>query len=308
MSLQHHVNELWRQLNIHVPEQKEKDNKRIPPEPQENILYFLEKNAPLLKPWQREVIRIVRKIAQYFYPQRQTQVMNEGWACFWHYTIMNHMYDEGLINDAAMLEFMHTHTNVIAQPDFDSPYYSGINPYALGFKMMMDIRRICESPTEEDLQWFPDIANSDWQKTLDFAMRNFKDESFIGQYLSPRLIREFRLFSVFDDDREENLKISAIHDDVGYRRVREKLSAQYNLSNREPNLQVYNVNHQGDRTLTLRYYQDKNRPLSETTDEVIKHLHRLWGFNVQIETLDSEGHVEITHRCPMPAHQELELG
>ena len=305
--LQHHVNELWRQLNIHEPQEKENKIKRIPPEPQENILYFLEKNAPLLKPWQREIIRIVRKIAQYFYPQRQTQVMNEGWACFWHYTIMNHMYDEGLINDAAMLEFMHTHTNVIAQPDFDSPYYSGINPYALGFKMMMDIRNICENPTDEDLQWFPDIAHSDWQTTLDFAMRNFKDESFIGQYLSPRLIREFRLFSVLDDDREENLSISAIHDDAGYRAVREKLSAQYNLSNREPNLQVYNVDHQGDRTLTLRYYKDRNRPLSDTTNEVIKHLHRLWGFRVEIESVESDGDTRITHRCPQPAGDELTI-
>jgi stage V sporulation protein R len=58
-----------------------------PPSPQENLLYFIEKNAPLLEPWQREIVRIVRKIAQYFYPQRQTQVMNEGWATFWHHRL-----------------------------------------------------------------------------------------------------------------------------------------------------------------------------------------------------------------------------
>jgi stage V sporulation protein R len=62
------------------------DERRFPEEPQENLLYFIEKNAPLLEPWQREIVRIVRKIGQYFYPQRQTQVMNEGWATFWHYT------------------------------------------------------------------------------------------------------------------------------------------------------------------------------------------------------------------------------
>ena len=64
--------------------------RRFPGEPQENLLYFIEKNAPLLEPWQREIVRIVRKIAQYFYPQRQTQVMNEGWATFWHYTPAQH--------------------------------------------------------------------------------------------------------------------------------------------------------------------------------------------------------------------------
>ena len=61
------------------------ESRRFPDEPQENLLYFIEKNAPLLEPWQREVVRIVRKVAQYFYPQRQTQVMNEGWATFWHH-------------------------------------------------------------------------------------------------------------------------------------------------------------------------------------------------------------------------------
>ena len=66
-----------------------RDDEQFPGEPQENLLYFIEKHAPLLEPWQREIVRIVRKIAQYFYPQRQTQVMNEGWATFWHYTLLN---------------------------------------------------------------------------------------------------------------------------------------------------------------------------------------------------------------------------
>ena len=65
--------------------------RRYPSEPQENLLYFMEKNAPLLESWQREILRIVRKVSQYFYPQKQTQVMNEGWATFWHYTILNHL-------------------------------------------------------------------------------------------------------------------------------------------------------------------------------------------------------------------------
>ena len=113
---------------------------RWPAEPQENILYFIEKNAPLLEPWQREIVRIVRKVGQYFYPQRQTQVMNEGWACFWHYTLLHHMHNEGLVNDGFMMEFLHSHTSVVYQPPFDSPYFNGINPYTLGYNMMQDIR------------------------------------------------------------------------------------------------------------------------------------------------------------------------
>ena len=70
--------------------------------------------------------------------------------------------------------------------------------------MFSDLRRICEKPDAEDRAWFPDIAGSDWRKTLDFAMRNFKDESFIAQYLSPRLIREFHLFAVADHAEEDD--------------------------------------------------------------------------------------------------------
>ena len=134
--------------------------KRFPSEPQENILYFIEKNAPLLEPWQREVVRIVRKIAQYFYPQRQTQVMNEGWATFWHHQLLNTLYDEGHLTDGVMIEWLKSHTNVIFQPPVGHRAYSGINPYALGFAMYTDIQRICENPTDEDRDWFPNLAGN----------------------------------------------------------------------------------------------------------------------------------------------------
>jgi stage V sporulation protein R len=301
--LQQQVNDLWRTLPRSQGKQSRKEHRRFPEEPQENILYFMEKNAPLLEPWQREIVRIVRKVAQYFYPQRQTQVMNEGWATFWHYTLLNDMYDQGLLSDGFLIEILSSHTNVVFQPPVTHPAYSGINPYALGFNMFTDLRRICEKPTDEDRQWFPDIAGSDWHKTLDYAMRHFKDESFIGQYLSPRMMREFRLFSVVDDSTQKELEVAAIHDDTGYRHVREALSRQYDLGSREPNIQVWNVNLRGDRSLTLRHTRHNDRPLDNGAEEVVKHVARLWGFRVRLESVDSHDrvvqHWEVT---PVAAH------
>ncbi|HXH01920.1 MAG TPA: SpoVR family protein [Candidatus Competibacteraceae bacterium] len=296
--LQSQVNDLWRTIPSRGAEPASKQQKRFPAEPQENLLYFIEKNAPLLEPWQREIVRIVRKIGQYFYPQRQTQVMNEGWATFWHYTLLNELYDRGKVSDGFMIEWLQSHTNVIYQPSFDSPYYSGINPYALGFAMMSDIKRMCQNPTDEDRYWFPDIAGKDWLKVLDFAMRNFKDESFIAQYLSPKVIRDFKLFAVLDDDRSRELEISAIHDEKGYRHVRQALADQYNLGSREPNIQVWNVNTRGDRSLTLRHSRYNRKPLSDHTEEVLKHLYRLWGFTVRLETVHEDGRVELTAEVP----------
>jgi stage V sporulation protein R len=292
--MQAQINDLWRTIPTKQQEEVDQAERRFPAEPEENLLYFFEKFAPLLEPWQREVVRICRKVSQYFYPQRQTQVMNEGWATFWHYTILNQLYDEGIVGNGFMMEFLKSHTNVVYQPPITSQYYSGINPYALGFAMMRDIRRICEHPTDEDREWFPDIAHSDWRKTLDFAMRNFKDESFIAQYLSPKLIRDFRFFSVLDDDKEDKLTISAIHDDNGYRQVRQRLADQYNLGNREPNIQVWSVNTHDDRALTLRHSQYLRRPLNQQTQEVMKHVARLWGFDVKLESVDPEGKVTQT--------------
>ncbi|MBV8665919.1 MAG: SpoVR family protein [Burkholderiaceae bacterium] len=292
--LQTQINDLWRTVPRREQVVTEDAPQRFPPEPQENLLYFFEKFSPLLEPWQREIVRIIRKISQYFYPQRQTQVMNEGWATFWHYTILNQLYDEGVVGDGFMMEFLQSHTNVVYQPPIDSPYYSGINPYALGFNMMRDIRRICEEPTDEDRQWFPDIAGAPWRPTLEFAMRNFKDESFIAQYLSPKLIRDFHFFAVLDDDEDEKLKISAIHDESGYSDVRHKLAEQYNLGNREPNIQVWSVNTHGDRALTLRHTQFQRRPLNQQTDEMLKHVARLWGFDVRLETVAPNGTILST--------------
>jgi len=301
--LQSQVNTLWRTLPNTTDNKKRAPN-AFPSEPQENLLYFIEKNAPLLKPWQREIVRIVRKVSQYFYPQKQTQVMNEGWACFWHYTILNHMYDEGLVTDQFMLEFLHNHTNVVAQPEYNSPYYSGINPYALGFNMFIDIRRICEHPTEEDKQWFPEIAGSNWLDTLHFAMENFKDESFISQFLSPKLIRDFKLFHIHDDVKENFVEIAAIHNEQGYKLVRETLANQYNLSNLEPNIQVIKANVSGDRSLTLKYTPHKNVSLADSKNEVLKHLYYLWQFEVKLVQENEAGTDEIIAQCPLKKESE----
>ena len=297
---QQQINDLWRTLPRRAEKaSEEKEARRFPEEPQENLLYFIEKNAPLLEPWQREIVRIVRKVAQYFYPQRQTQVMNEGWATFWHHKLLNTLYDDGHMSDGMMIEWLKSHTNVVYQPPVGHPHYSGLNPYALGFAMYTDIKRICEVPTDEDRAWFPAIAGSDWLETLDHAMRNFKDESFVGQYLSPKLMRDFRLFSIVDDEQESELEVAAIHDESGYRAVREALSHQYDLGSREPNIQVWSVNLRGDRSLTLRHTQHNDRPLHETAQEVLKHVARLWGFGVHLDSVNSRG--ETTKRWAVPA-------
>ena len=258
--------------------------------PQENLLYFLEKTAPRLQPWQRELLRIVRNIAQYFYPQRQTKVMNEGTATYVHYRIMSRLHEQGRISDGSFLEFLQSHTNVVFQPDFDHPYFSGFNPYALGFAMMQDIERIVTSPDDEDREWFPDIAGKgDVMGVLRDTWANYRDESFLSQFLSPRLMRQMRLFHLHDDPAESaGIKVDAIHNERGYRRIRRELSRQYDVGFLDANIEVVDVDLAGDRRLMLQHVVVGGSQLQDAdARQVLQHLADLWGYDVSLAEVDT---------------------
>jgi stage V sporulation protein R len=266
--------------------------------PEENLLYFLEKNSLILDPWQREILRIVRTIAQYFYPQRQTQVMNEGCATFVHYTLMNALFDRGRISEGAMLEILGNHSNVIFQPAFDDPRFSGINPYALGLAMMQDIQRISTEPTTEDRDWFPDIAgNGDWRETLLDAWANHRDESFIQQYLSPALIRKWRFFLLDDVAGKPHYEVASIHDERGYATIRTALARTYDIGASRPDIQIVDVDLLGERHLHLEHKVAGEALLDEAScDATLRHIRTLWGYKVSLTGVDPKTGAQVYER------------
>ncbi|WP_439882312.1 SpoVR family protein [Pontibacter sp. MBLB2868] len=285
-------NEIWRTLPNapEMPEALTGEEHKFPKEPEENILYFIEKYAPTLPVWKREIIRIVRKVAQYFYPQGATKVMNEGFATFTHYHIINKMFDEGYVNDGFMLEFIKSHSGVLYQPEYNSKFYSGLNPYTLGFNIFMDIKRMCQEPTAEDRQWFPDLVGKDWLEQVHYVMENFRDDSFILQYLSPKVIRDMKLFTILDDEDEDEYEIGAIHNERGYRKVREQLSHQYDRSFHVPNIQVTKVDLHQTSKLSLTHYIQKDRRLdADSTLSTLEHIQYLWGFPVELHSRNKLG-------------------
>lgn len=318
--VEENLNVIWRIIppapNAPNKDQKEED-KVFPSEPQENILYFIEKNAPSLPSWKRELIRIVRKEAQYFYPQMLTKVMNEGFACFTHHYVMTRLWEKGLITESAYQEFLVGHTGVIFQPGFDErrkvlrgydkdgkpiveevSIYRGINPYALGFAMFTDIRRMCERPTEEDRKWFPHLAGTPWLSGVKWAAENFTDKTFIEQYLSPKLIRDFKLFAIRDDDADDEIVVSAIHDDDGYRDVRNVLASMYDLNTDLPAIQVVSVDRRGARTLSLKHDVHQRKYLNaEDTEASLLLLRQLWEYPVALSSVDEDGNVLERWEC-----------
>ena len=295
-------NDLWRTVPVGAKRKPGKDEddrrKALLGLPEENLLYFMEKTAPRLAPWRREILRIVRLINQYFYPQRQTKLMNEGCACFCHHRIMTRLHEKGRIDDGAFLEFLHSHSNVVLQPAFDDRRFSGINPYALGFAMMCDIERICTKPTAEDREWLPDIAGcGDAYGALREIWANFRDESFVSQYLSPAAIRDFGLFRVVDDEDADEMEVDAIHDERGYRKIRRALSKHYDIGYRDPDIQIVDVDLAGDRKLMLRHRVLDGVMLAEDdAKKVLQHVADLWGYDVKLmEVADADDRVLAEH-------------
>lgn len=254
----------------------------FPEEPEENIMYFIEKYSPSLESWQRELVRIVRKMATYFYPQRQTQLMNEGWASFTHHYIMNRLWEKGQISDGSMLEFIQSHAGVLTQRNYNDKHYSGFNVYALGFEMFQDIKRRCENPTDEDYEYFPDQAGKPWLETCLDAVANYRDESFVTQFLSPATIRKWKLFEVTNNESDGYVEVTGIQNKTSYNKIKSSLSKQYATSMKQANIQVARADLKGSRKMWLRYTPIDGRALNNTKKEVLKHVEFLWGYPVEL--------------------------
>jgi spore cortex formation protein SpoVR/YcgB (stage V sporulation) len=216
--------------------------------------------------------------------------MNEGCATFVHYEILATMHARGQITDGAMLEALHSHSSVVAQPAYDHPFFGGLNPYALGYAMMRDIKRVCETPTDEDRAWFPDIAGcGDALGVLRRVWSDYRDESFVAQFLSPRVIRDLKLFACLDDAAAREVEITAIHDEAGYRRIRRALARQYDSAAQDPTIEVVEARLSGNRHLVLEHRVRNGRRLApETTQDALEKLAFLWGYRVKLREIDAE--------------------
>lgn len=155
--------------------------------------------------------------------------------------------------------------------------------------MMSDIERICREPTAEDRRWFPDFAgNGDPMGTLRDAWANYRDESFIQQFLSPAVMRKFHMFRLHDDTREPYLLVDAIHDEDGYREIRRSLARTYDPGVNTADVQVVDVDLAGDRRLMLQHRTQPGRLLqAKDAETTLRYLASLWGYEVKLVEVDA---------------------
>ncbi len=224
---------------------------KIPSEPQEDILKFIIEYGRL-QDWEKDIIAIVREEASYFIPQIETKIMNEGWASFWHYNILNSLE----LPQSMHVEFLRRHNEVIR------PLKSSINPYYIGFK-------IFESISEK--HGFDKI----------FEIRETeRDQSFIRRYLTEELCNEMNLFEYVSAGND--YMISEVSDEEGWRIVRDTLCNTVGIGS-IPTIRIEEWN-QKENTLVLSHEYDGRELELSYAYETLKHVVDLWNGKLLLIT------------------------
>ncbi|HOA54088.1 MAG: SpoVR family protein [Acetivibrionales bacterium] len=232
----------------------EPDLRRLPLEPEEDLLFFISTYGRL-EPWQKDIIDIVREETRYFIPQIETKIINEGWASFWHYMILKKL---GL-PQKLYFEFLRRHNQII------KPYEGRINPYFLGFKIFMDLYEKNDGNTQKI-----------------FEVRSVeRDETFIRRYLTKELCAELKLFEY--EKHGSEYVVSEVADDKGWMKIRNTIASSTGFGSL-PVVRVIDWN-QKENTLLLEHMYDGRELDLQYANETLKHLVDLWEGRVILNTV-----------------------
>jgi len=236
------------------------DIEKIPLEPEFDLLDFVLEHASDLHDWQRDVIQIVKDQAEYFLPQMQTKIMNEGWACFWHYKLI-HELD---LPQKYHIPFIKSHNQVVR------PHLGGINPYHLGFYL------------------FNKIEERHGLEECFIARSISHDVSFIREFLTEEDCAELNLFSYIA--QKDQYVIDEISDDDGWKKIKLALTKNIGI-NSIPRMYVDSI--EGDNTLVIKHEHDGRDLELSYADEVVTRMSTLWGGTTKLITIVEDEPWEI---------------
>ncbi len=269
-------------------EEERKKEEHFPPSPEKDILGFLQEYAPLTN-WQRTALGIVREEAYYFAPQGRTKIMNEGWASYWHSTIMT----QRALKDSELIDYADHHSGTVAA------HPGRLNPYKLGLELLRDIEE----------RWNKGQHGPDWEACDDWEARKnwdtgagagreklfqvraiYNDVTFIDEFLTPEFCHKHKLFVYDYNEATNEYRISSrSFDEV-------KQGLLFQLTNfGQPWVYVRDGNHlnRGELVLWHRY---EGVPLRlDYAQEVLENLYLLWKRPVHLETCDDDRPIVLNY-------------
>ena len=205
-----------------------------------------------LPEWKKNVLNVVKLETNYFVPQVETKIMNEGWASYWHYKILNKLN----LPQSLHLEFIKRHNDVIV------PTVGRINPYHLGFNI------------------FKYLEEKYGTKKIFEARMLERDESFIRRYLTKEMCDDLNLFQYGKECDEYVVK--EISDDEGWKKIRDTLCSTCGM-NMIPEINAEEILKDG--TLVLKHVFDGRELQKKYMEETLKYVYNLWGNTVELKTV-----------------------
>lgn len=257
----------------------EREAKRsFPGEPQRDVLLFLLQHAPL-KDWQHDILAIIRDEAYYFAPQGQTKIMNEGWASYWHTTLMT---KHGL-TDAEVIDYADHHSGTVAM----SP--QRLNPYKIGIELFRDIEERwnrgqfgeeyerCDD-YETRLRWNRDVGLG--KEKIFEVRRVHNDITFIDTFLTPEFCAKHRMFTFAFNEASENYEIASRE----FLKIKQQLLE--NLTNHgRPFIYVVDANYRNRGELYLEHKYRGVELKQDYARDTLANLHKLWARPVHLESV-----------------------
>ena len=239
--------------------------------PEKDLVYFLMKNSPALEEWQRDIMAMLHDEMEYFVPQMQTKIMNEGFASIMHSRIMREMD----LSTSDHLEFAGLHAGVV------SPHKGQLNPYYLGYKIFEDIERRWDNPTKEEQELYGRRGGEGWDKVMEVRELE-NDISFLRNYLTEELCEDLDLF-VYQLVDEEEWTVT----EKKWERVRDQLVA--NMTNFGfPYIEVVDGDYDRNRELYLMHRYEGVELDMKYARKTLEYVHKLWGREVHLETVVDE--------------------
>ncbi|MDX2038888.1 MAG: SpoVR family protein [Isosphaeraceae bacterium] len=252
--------------------------KNFPEQPERDVLQFLLEHAPL-RDWQQDVLEIVRDEAYYFAPQGQTKIMNEGWASYWHSTIMT----TKSLAPSEVIDYADHHSGTMASSQVR------LNPYKIGIELFRDIEdRWNRGRFGPEYDACDDHAErASWDRELGLGRRKIfevrmihNDVTFIDTFLTPDFCARHGLFSFKHNDLHGTYEIESRE----FAAVKQRLL--FGLTNfGRPIIRIRDANHRNRNELYLLHEHAGVDLQIDEAQDVLVHLQRLWTRPVHLETV-----------------------
>lgn len=279
--------------------QQEQLERRFPEQPERDVLLFLIDHAPL-KPWQRDILSIIRDEAYYFAPQGQTKIMNEGWASYFHSTIMT----QKALDPSEVIDYCDHHSGTLAS----SP--TRLNPYKLGIELFRDIER----------RWNMGQFGKDWEecdherqrrswdkqlglgrKKIFEVRRIHNDVTFIDTFLTPEFCKEQGYFSFNYQEHGHNYVVESRE----FNKVKQRLL--FNLTNHgRPFISVVDGNYKNRGELLLRHDHHGSDLRIDHAQDTLANLQAIWSRPVHLATVLDDKPTLLS--CDGGEHSQKPLG